>query len=57
VPLVCLVAPLLCWVVQQNSAAWFHGYRLGFELLVLNGLLTFGGLWLIRAKPAATPTP
>ncbi len=51
VPFVCIVAPALCFVVQQNSAAWFNGYRLGFELLILNGLLTFVGLWLIR-KPA-----
>ncbi len=50
VPLVCVVSPLICYVLQQNSAAWFHGYKIGFELLILNGLLTFLGLWLIR-KP------
>ncbi len=51
VPIVCVAAPLICLVLQQNSAAWFGGYRIGFELLMLNGLLTFLGLWLIR-KPA-----
>ncbi len=50
VPVVCCVAPLICLVLQQNSAAWFHGYKIGFELLILNGLLTFVGLWLIRIK-------
>lgn len=50
IPLVCVVAPALCFVVQQNSEAWFNGYRLGFELLILNGLLTFSGLWLIRSQ-------
>ncbi len=54
VPIVCCVSPLLCFVLQQNSAAWFHGYKLGFELLILNGLLTCLGLWLIRAKSPAT---
>jgi Na+/proline symporter len=54
VPLVCCVAPLLCFVLQTNSAAWFHGYKLGFELLILNGLLTFVGLWLIRSKATAS---
>ena len=50
VPVVCCISPLACFVLQQNSANWFHGYKLGFELLILNGLLTFAGLWLIRAK-------
>src|SRR5690606_11542550 len=54
VTIVCCVSPLLCFVLQQNSAAWFHGYKLGFELLILNGLLTCLGLWLIRAKSPAT---
>ena len=53
VPLVCCVSPLLCFVLQQNSAAWFHGYKIGFELLILNGLLTFIGLWVIRANRAS----
>jgi hypothetical protein len=40
---VCCLRRCLCFVLQQNSAAWFHGYKLGFELLILNGLLTFLG--------------
>ena len=51
VPVICVVAPALCFVLQTNSARWLGGYKLGFELLMLNGLLTFTGLWLIR-KPA-----
>ncbi len=51
VPAVCCAAPLLCFLVQQNSERWLRGYKMGFELLMLNGLLTFAGLWLIR-KPA-----
>jgi SSS family transporter len=56
VPVVCCASPLICFILQTNSAAWFHGYQIGFELLILNGLLTFLGLWLIRVKaelPAA----
>jgi SSS family transporter len=51
VPVICAAAPLGCFMVQRNSAAWFHGYQLGFELLILNGLFTLAGLWLIR-RPA-----
>ena len=50
VPLVCCVAPAVCFVLQRNSAAWFHGYKMGFELLILNGFLTCVGLWLIRTR-------
>ena len=53
VPAVCILSPLICFILQKNSAAWFHGYKIGFELLILNGLLTFLGLWLIRLKSLA----
>jgi solute:Na+ symporter, SSS family len=55
-PVVCCVSPALCFVLQKNSAAWLGGYQLGFELLLLNGALTFIGLWLVRLRngsPAA----
>ncbi|MDE5421423.1 sodium:solute symporter [Ancylomarina sp. DW003] len=48
VPLVCLVAPVLCYIFSQNSMEWF-GFKLGFELLMLNGVLTFIGLLTIRS--------
>lgn len=54
VPVVCVVSPLICYALQQNSATWFQGYKIGFELLILNGLLTFVGLWLIRIKAATS---
>lgn len=46
-PFVCLVAPLITLLLDKNSEAWLGGYRFGQELLLLNGLLTFAGLWLI----------
>ena len=51
-PMCCLIAPLLCYVLESNSAAWFSGYKFGFELLMLNGLLTATGLFLISHAPA-----
>ncbi|RED99808.1 sodium:solute symporter [Marinoscillum furvescens] len=50
VPWVCLAAPALSYLVNINSEAWFGGYKFGFEILILNGLLTFVGLLLIRRK-------
>jgi len=43
----------VCYILKLNSARWFGGYQLGFELLLLNGLLTFLGLCLIRRKAPA----
>lgn len=50
VPLVCIVAPVVCYVLNANSVAWLGGYQFGFEILILNGLLTFLGLMLISTK-------
>ncbi|MEN7550802.1 sodium:solute symporter [Rapidithrix thailandica] len=50
VPWICLISPLLCYVVNANSEAWLRGYKFGFEILVLNGLLTFLGLYIISGK-------
>jgi len=49
VPAICLVAPLLTYIISANSAGWFNGYQFGFEVLILNGLLTFVGLWAVSS--------
>ena len=45
VPYICVVSPLLCYALDA-AAQHLWGYRFGYEMLMLNGLLTFGGLWL-----------
>lgn len=49
VPVVAILSPVICYILSDNSFAWF-GYRFGFELLILNGLLTFAGLVILRTK-------
>ena len=44
VPVVCIAAPLISLVLQKNSEAWFNGYQIGFELLLINAALTVVGL-------------
>lgn len=51
VPAVALAAPLLC-AVLDHGVPLLWGYRFGYELLLLNGLLTAGGLWTIRKGKA-----
>ena len=45
VPYICIVSPLLCYLLDL-IAQHLWGYRFGYELLMLNGLLTFTGLWV-----------
>lgn len=47
VPVVCAIAPLLSFLISSQSAMWFGGYKISIEILILNGALTFLGLWLI----------
>ena len=53
VPLVCLISPVLSYILNQNSEAWLFGYKFGFEILLVNGFFTFMGLVLLikRGRP------
>lgn len=55
IPPICLVAPVICYILNQHSKEWFNGFQIGIELLILNGLLTYIGLLLI-SKPSPTRT-
>jgi Na+/proline symporter len=46
-PVVALAAPALCWLLDGQQQRWLGGWQLGLELLVLNGALSFLGLWLV----------
>jgi Na+/proline symporter len=50
VPVICLLSPALCYVLSSNSAAWFNGYKIGLELLLINGGITFLGLWCVSVS-------
>ena len=45
VPYICLAAPIICLAIDLVTQT-MTGYQFGYELLMLNGMLTFGGLWL-----------
>jgi Na+/proline symporter len=48
VPFVCVAAPVLTYIINEHSVEWFNGYKFGFERLIINGLITFIGLWLLK---------
>ena len=49
VPVVVVTAPVLTFLIQHFSQKWIN-YVFSFELLLINGLLTFLFLWLIRRR-------
>ena len=51
VPYVCVASPLLC-LVADLLARRYLDYQFGYELLMLNGALTFVGLWLTAGRRA-----
>ena len=55
VPFICVISPLICFLLAKNSAAIFGNYVIDNELIIINGLITFIGLLLI-SKPATSET-
>jgi SSS family transporter len=51
VPIVVVLAPVLTYLIQYYSSRLLYGYVFSFELLIINGLITFIGLWFIRRRP------
>lgn len=46
-PFIAILSPIICWFLSNYSENLFAGYKFGFELLLINGFLTFIGLLLI----------
>jgi hypothetical protein len=54
VPWICILAPVLCFIIDLNSVNW-TGYAIGFELIIINGLITYF-LLLFTSKETSTQT-
>lgn len=50
IPVVAVASPILCYILQRNSEAWFGGYQFSYELLIFNALFTFIGWCLLIKK-------
>lgn len=48
-PYIAIASPLLCFVIDMATKRFFN-YHFGYELLMLNGFLTFAALWLSSKK-------
>ncbi|MBC3757518.1 sodium:solute symporter [Hyunsoonleella sp. SJ7] len=48
--IIAIIAPIVSYFINAYSVDLLNGYQIGFEILIINGLLTFLGLILIRRK-------
>ncbi|HEY5462222.1 MAG TPA: sodium:solute symporter [Hanamia sp.] len=46
-PIICILAPIACFFIDKYSTVLFDGYVFADELIIVNGLLTFIGLWIM----------
>jgi solute:Na+ symporter, SSS family len=49
-PVIAIASPLVCFFLSKYSLVLFNGYKFGFELLLLNGFLTYAGLMAFSRK-------
>jgi SSS family solute:Na+ symporter len=49
-PYIAILSPAICFMLSKYSVQLFNGYKFGFELLLLNGFLTFAGLYIFSKR-------
>lgn len=50
VPLLAVLSPVLSWIIAHYTQILTGGFKFGFMILLVNGLITFAGLWLIQHR-------
>ncbi len=50
IPYIAVFAPILSYLLSRYSGVLLGGYKFGFELLIVNGFITFMGLWFFSKK-------
>lgn len=57
VPIICIAAPVICYILKTNEKAWLGGYVIGTELLIINAGLTFILLFCLSKKAQVPKQP
>jgi Na+/proline symporter len=47
IPIICILSPLVSMIFDMKSAQWFRGYEFGYDILLLNFILTLVALFLL----------
>lgn len=54
VPFICLISPAVCYFLSTESKVLLGGYVFDNELIIVNGLITFAGLWICSSRKIKT---
>ena len=54
VPYIAVASPILSYILNISSKQLFNGYQFGFEILIVNGLITFVALFCISKNKIKT---
>jgi len=54
VPFIAIASPVICYVLKEYSEVLLSGYKIGFELLLINGVITFFGLFLVSYRKTSS---
>ena len=49
VPYICIASPVVC-LILDTLVSDLTGYKFGYEMLMINGSLTFAGLWALSER-------
>jgi hypothetical protein len=49
VPYVAILSPIICFAIEL-AMMHFYSYKMGYEMLLINGLITVIGLWVISVR-------
>lgn len=55
-PWIAIGSPIVCYILNLYSEELLNGYKFGFEMLLVNGFLTFMGLLLFSRKNDSEPS-
>ena len=50
VPFICLASPVICYFIDTYQKMFTGSFEIGLELLLINGALTFAGLFLVSEQ-------
>lgn len=57
IPIICIASPILTYALSIGLPLLIENYQLGNEIILLNGMITFGGLWLFSKKAGVQLLP
>ena len=53
IPIICILSPLLCVLIDLKSKDWFGGYEFGYDILLANSLITLIAIFILSTGKAS----